>query len=119
MTKELRTAEIRKRLCKKFCAFYKETKTEDLACQGFVIIEKLVRKGSHLPFDTFEKTDRKISKQTEKMLIQELCNICPFFENDCDFIQYGWKSPPCGGYIFLGELIERQIISVDNLRDMR
>ena len=116
---ELSTEEIRKRLCRKFCAFYKETKTEDLSCQGFVTVEKIIRQGRQLPFDTVDKTDRKISKEIEQFLIQEICNMCPFFENDCDFIQYGWKSTPCGGYIFLGELIKRQIISVDNIRDMR
>jgi len=38
-------------LCKNFCAYFKPSKKEDLACEGFVVIGRLLSKGKNIAFD--------------------------------------------------------------------
>jgi len=54
-----------------------------------------------------------------------MCILCPFYEDDCDFaMEYrsneeGFsESPPCGGFIFLGHLLEKNIIGIDDIRNI-
>lgn len=119
-------------LCKKFCPYYKPTKNEDLACQGFHVVEGLLRKDRKIPF---HKIYRELKAETEKELISVLCADCLFYENDCDFVdnpplpplsKNGKKGvrdekkhpPPCGGFILLGHLLEKNIISIDDIRNI-
>lgn len=103
---------LKKNLCQKICSYYKPSKNEDLACMGFLVIEKMLKKGKDVPF---QKADKKLKEQTEEKLIRHMCPTCPFYENDCDFVKQQKGAPPCGGLILLGHLLEKNIISVDDI----
>ncbi len=113
---------MRNKLCKNYCHYYKPEKDEALACSGFVIAERLMQKGLKL---SFKKTPARTNPATEKTLTKNMCIHCPFYEDDCDFaIEYrsneeGFsESPPCGGFIFLGHLLEKNIIGIDDIRNI-
>jgi hypothetical protein len=116
---------LRGNLCKNFCAYFKPLQKEDLACEGFVVIERLLNKGKNIAFD---KPDKVYDYRMQKMLTQTLCVVCPFYANDCDFI-LATRSPafngkeqeipsPCGGFIFLTHLLENNIIKIDDIRNI-
>ncbi len=113
---------MRNKLCKNYCHYYKPDKDEDLACLGFVIAERLMQKG--ITF-SFGKTFKRLDAATAVMLVKNMCIHCPFYEDDCDFaMEYrsneeGFsESPPCGGFIFLGHLLEKNIIGIDDIRNI-
>ena len=126
-------------LCVNFCPYYKPLKKDELACIGFVVIERLLKKGKKISFD---KPKKKLDNVTQEILIQNMCIACPFYENDCDFIiksphppftkgrqggtidsKEGLSDkekypPPCGGLILLGHLLEKNIISIDDIKNI-
>lgn len=102
-------------LCGNFCAYYKPLKDEELACRGFVVVERLMEMGKRVPF---AGSDRRAGLQTEEALRKVLCPTCPFYEGDCDFILQEGEALPCGGFIFLGLQIESGIICIDDVRDI-
>lgn len=103
------------KLCLKFCPYCKPVKKKDLACMGFLILERLLRKGNEIPFERFDKKMDIINKET---LVQNMCIACPFYKDACDFIQQKEKSLPCGGFMLLGHLLKANIITIDNIKDM-
>ncbi|MBI5074302.1 MAG: hypothetical protein HZB62_03885 [Nitrospirae bacterium] len=113
--------ELPDRLCAGYCSFYKPGKDEELACRGFIIIEKLLRQGKELPAVT-EKT--VMSMRSENDLFQLVCGGCPFFKEDCDFA--AWKRGegrdmtrkavnPCGGLLCLGHCIEKGTVDIEDI----
>jgi len=120
---------MRDEICRKFCHYFKPSKEEDLACLGFVLAELLIERGmkysSGLPVRTPDE-------KTEEILVRSICMKCPFYEEDCDYamdcrIRNGDEAgihtdkenpPPCGGFIFLGLLIEGKIVSIDDITNM-
>jgi len=113
---------MRNKLCKNYCHYYKPEKDEDLACLGFVIAERLMKKGFKL---SFEKNAACSDPAMNEKLTKNMCIHCPFYEDDCDFaMEYrsneeGFsESPPCGGFIFLGLLLEKDIIGIDDIRNI-
>ncbi len=105
---------IREELCRNFCPYYKPSKDEELACLGFTVIERLIGKGWTIPFDT---PDHGCEERTKGMLLEVLCTACPFFENDCDFVT-GSSHSPCGGFTLLGCLLDRQVIHIDDIKNI-
>ena len=103
---------LAERLCLNFCPYYKPVKTKELACMGFLILERLLKKGKEIPFD---KSAKILNGITEETLVQNMCVFCPFYESDCDFIQKTEKALPCGGFILLGHLLETKIIAIDDI----
>ena len=112
----MKDISLHKKLCENFCQYYKPSKNEDLACMGFLIVERMLKEGMDIPFD---KSERIPGSATEETLIQNVCVFCPFYESDCDFVKQRGKSLPCGGFVLLGHLLEENIITVDNVKDMR
>ena len=102
-------------LCRRFCSYYKPSKEEDLACRGFVVVKRLTEMGKQIPF---EEPGRRPGALTEGTLMTVLCPTCPFYEGDCDFILKEGDSLPCGGFIFLGLLLDNGIISIDDVRNI-
>jgi len=112
-------------LCKNFCAYFKPSKKEDLACEGFVVIGRLLSKGKNIAFD---KPAKACDYRMQGILTQTICVVCPFYANDCDFIlaarspAFNGKEretpPPCGGFIFLSHLLESNIIKIDDIRNI-
>lgn len=107
---------LRKKLCQTLCKYYKPAKKEELSCMGFRVIKRLILKGNSIPFDRFEGALDLLMQET---LFQEMCTFCPFYENDCDFVQRKRLSAACGGFILLGRLLEAKVIAIDNIKDVR
>ncbi len=103
---------MEKKLCANYCSYYKPSKGSDLSCRGMTVVEKLMEEGKHIPF---QKSDRNCTNATEEVLVKHMCTTCPFHEKDCDFIQYQGTSPPCGGFILLGQLLESGSITLEDI----
>jgi hypothetical protein len=104
---------LRQKLCKVFCSYYKPGKKEELACLGYDVIRRLMDKGVQIDF-----TPREKSAGQDDVLIQHLCQHCPFCKDDCDYAAKREKSLPCGGYILLRQLLEQGTISIDDISIM-
>lgn len=107
--------DLVKNLCGNFCAYYKPSKDEELACRGFVVVNKLIEMGGQI---NFEEANRRPVLLTEEDLRKVLCPTCPFYDGDCDFILQEGDAIPCGGFIFLGLQIERGMICMDDVRNI-
>ncbi len=113
--------EVWKLLCAQYCSFYKPGKDEELACQGFYIIQKLVDEGKHVPAGP----DRiMLSVMAEEALFRVICRRCPFFDADCDFAAWRRgegsnraheKVNPCGGFLCLGHCIEQGTVDIEDI----
>jgi hypothetical protein len=108
--------DLRGELCSRFCPYYKPGKKGNLACKGFLVIEGLIKKGLHIPFSVKGK---RSDPAIQKSLLRNLCAVCPFSEDGCDFVQRKERSSPCGGFILLAYLLGANIITIDNIRDVR
>lgn len=83
---------------------------------GFLVIERLMQKGVNI---SFEKPLQGADPKKQERLMLALCPVCPFYENDCDFAQRPEDALPCGGLLLLGELISKNIISIDIIQEIR
>lgn len=102
-------------LCRTYCAYYKPAKKEELACRGFVVVQRLIEKGravslarpaAAVPFDS----------ATNEPLRRHVCKECDFREADCDFILTEGKAPACGGFVLLSCLLSSGEITIEDLR---
>jgi len=103
---------LKKRLCEHLCPYYKPAKNDDLSCRGMLVIERLLK---HRKDISFKESIRPLTEDTENMLMKYMCIACSFYEEDCDFIRYGKNSPACGGFILLGQLLESDNISMNDV----
>jgi hypothetical protein len=113
---KMQEANLRKKLCRTFCKYYKPSKKEELSCMGFRVIERLILRGDCVPFGEFAVVPGRLTQET---LVQEMCAFCPFYDDDCDFVKGKEHSTACGGFILLARLLETRVIAVDNIRDVR
>jgi len=111
----IKTMDLIQNLCWNFCSYYKPAKKEELACRGFVVVKRLKEMGKQIQF---EKSDRRPAPLTGEDLRKVLCQTCPFYESDCDYILQEGEARPCGGFIFLGLLLEDGIIGIDDVRNI-
>jgi hypothetical protein len=107
--------DLVKNLCANFCSYYKPAKKEELACRGFIVVKRLIYMGKDIPF---EKSGRSPGALMGEDLAKSLCPACPFYESDCDYILLEGDATPCGGFIFLRLLLDRGIISIDDVRNI-
>lgn len=103
---------LKKKLCSVFCSYYKPSKISDTPCLGYSIISKLLETGKTI---TFDKSRIKSDASIETTLVQNMCPLCPFHEGDCDFILKKDNAPPCGGFIFISELVDRDVLTIDEV----
>lgn len=91
-------------LCVNYCAYFKPGKNEDLACQGFLVVHGILRRGKRLPLGRPERTavpdDRTLAELKERV-----CAVCSFRESDCDYVLSGGTAVPCGGFALLSHLL--------------
>jgi hypothetical protein len=131
---------MNKSICKIFCTYYKPDKDEDLACLGFLVIEKLVGQGVTF---SCEKRDSILNPADSERLFRDMCIRCSFYENDCDFalvfrtnsgrdsvsstpassaaryLSEKERIPsPCGGFILLGYLLGENIVNIDDIKKL-
>jgi len=91
-------------LCRNFCRYYKPGKNEELACQGFVAVHRLISKGRQLS-QKKPRITAVLDARTVEGLKERICAVCSFHEADCDFILSGGTASPCGGYALLFHLL--------------
>ncbi len=103
---------LEKRLCKRFCFYYKPSKDETLACRGFLEVRRLAGKGGKF---SFRMRRPSVSIGTAEALKRKMCMVCQFFKEDCDFILKGGKAYPCGGFLLLGQLVDEGAISIEDV----
>lgn len=106
------TSTLVKTLCLKHCSYYRPGKNEELACQGFRVVERLMQAGRTI---LMENPGVSANKQVMDQLIQSLCSVCTFHEYDCDFFQDG-VSQPCGGFMLLSQLLGSGKITIAEIR---
>lgn len=99
MTKK---SELTQKLCSPFCVYYKPGKNEELLCRGYEVVERLLQRNKKV---SCSPSGTQREPLLAEALIQELCLTCPFFEQDCDFMQ-DRAARPCGGFVLLAENIE-------------
>ena len=102
-------------VCKRFCRYYKPDRKEDLACRGFVLAERLFARGLRYPV---KACGSEVTGENEAFFRKEICPVCPFHEDGCDFFVRVEGAPACGGLIFLYQLLESGDLSIDDLRDI-
>jgi hypothetical protein len=108
---------LKKRLCEYCCPHFKPGKNNDLPCKGYSIIEKLLQEGRDIHF---QRSHRALAATTKQLLSRHMCVVCPFYEEDCDFIRHKKNSQPCGGFDSLGHLLESGNITIaDIIRNIK
>jgi len=108
------TPSLEQALCSQFCAYYKPGKNEELACQGYVVVERLLQAGMVIAFKrTGSGPDP--DQATIEALVRHLCMFCDFHEQDCDFMQDRTASA-CGGFVLLAQLLASNALSINEIK---
>lgn len=101
--------EITALVCAPHCRFFKAETKEDLACAGYdFFADRLTRDQAKKLAERFISARPPQNFLHHPAIEQVLCAVCPFREQDCDFMSP--TSPenavPCGGYALLALLLE-------------
>ena len=102
-------------LCRTFCTYYKPGKTDDLACQGFLVVHSMITSGRQLPPASPDRLAVP-DKRTADVLQERVCGACSFREQDCDYIATGGTAPSCGGFLVLKHLVASGEITLEDIR---
>lgn len=95
-----------RKVCKKFCHYYKENKEEAGGCFPVKL----------LSLANLGYTEVTPISEISDQLREIFCKRCDFFPDDCDFQLSVNAGFPCGGYVYFLSLIERGIISIDEIK---
>ena len=98
-------------LCLRLCSYYKPGKNEELACKGYMVVERLLREGKSL---VFEGNSGESSPVLADKIVKTLCIACDFHEQDCDFMQ-DRAARPCGGFVLLEQLLGSGVITIEDI----
>lgn len=101
-------------LCRNFCKHFKPGKNEALACQGFVVVHRLIEKGRQLSREKPRRTAAPGARTVEGLKAR-VCAACAFRAADCDFILSGGTASPCGGYALLFHLLGSGDLTLEEL----
>lgn len=109
-----RRGKIDTTLCENLCSYYKPGKNEELACQGYIVVQRLISKGKRFPL---ARPARVTSPGPEalKGLVEGVCLQCSFREQDCDYIATGGSAPSCGGFLLLSHLVGSGELTLDDI----
>lgn len=91
-------------LCRNFCTYYKPGKNEELACQGFIVVQRLIARGRPVPPARPERVAAPDCTTIERMK-ERVCAFCDFRIDGCDFILTDGAAAPCGGVTLLAHLL--------------
>jgi hypothetical protein len=112
--------DIENYICRPFCSFYRKGVKEELICRGARDVEDFLERGA---LQAAELTGLGCGKSSRALrndvLDAAVCRRCTFRKKDCDFQseQRPLDAEPCGGYILLGILAGKGIISLDELAE--
>jgi hypothetical protein len=101
-----------KAVCINFCSYYKPEKAEDLACQSFTVIKRLMEEGRRI---SLKKEAAAVHPGVSELLSRKICAACSFREDGCDFAAGQKGVPPCGGFLLLSRLIGSRLLHVDDI----
>lgn len=133
MMKVMKSGTLSKGLCETYCRYYKPSKEEDLACMGFIVTVRLVEQGFPLfaPEQLATVSEKRGPEmpcdETAEALRNKVCAVCLFQENDCDFMDFHRSGQsagqqavpwPCGGFIYLGLLLDRKSIDIEDINQV-
>ena len=105
-------SDLRQTVCLQLCSYYKPGRNEELACQGYLVLERLALQGVPL---RCTKVEQPRDRAREEILVRTLCMACPFHEKDCDFMENS-ALPPCGGFLLLAQLLAAKDISIEDVK---
>ena len=97
-----------------YCAYYKPGRNEELACQGFVVVQQLIDGGTSIALEGPAQPVTHPGDMADA-LRDRMCPGCPFYEGDCDFILTGGSAPSCGGFTLLLHLLGAGSITIENV----
>ena len=104
--------DLAQTVCLRLCSYYKPGKNEELACRGYLVLERLALRGVPIARKTAEQYR---DRTEEELLVNTLCMACPFHEQDCDFMENS-ALPPCGGFLVLEQLLAKKDISIEDVK---
>ena len=129
----MKSGSLAGEICKGYCQYYKPSRDEEIACMGFIIAERLAAWGLPISFPVIsgplsDKGETEMpGEETTVLLKNQICTVCPFYEKDCDFIRFHRhnapdarqvKAMPCGGFLFLGRLIDGKVIDIRDINQV-
>ncbi|MBF0495278.1 MAG: hypothetical protein HQK58_01690 [Deltaproteobacteria bacterium] len=109
---------LRDIICGRLCRFYRPDKPEQEFCRGLTF---LIQWSTNYPYliNLLEKASQSEPSgyPYTRLLDQILCRHCPFFADDCDFVDARVAGPKvsCGGYHALVSLLHLNLITEENL----
>ena len=99
-------------LCRNTCSYYKPGKNEEMACQGFVVVYRIMERGKKL---SLSRPGNIAAASTLEGLRKRVCAVCSFQRSDCDFILTGGVAAPCGGVSLLSHLLEKGEVTLTEI----
>jgi len=103
--------DLTQMVCLRLCSYYKPGRNEELACQGYLVLERLALQGVSMRGAKAEPRDRN----GDEFLVRTLCMACSFQKHDCDFME-NKTLPPCGGFLLLAQLLATKDISIEDVK---
>ena len=100
-------------LCENYCTWYKPGRSEELQCQGFIVVHRLIERGRTIGLE--KHRGRPHALAPVDALKETLCRACSFRESDCDFIGRG-GALPCGGFVLLSHLLDEGEITLEDIK---
>jgi len=107
-----RNEQLVRVLCLPHCKYYKPGKNEASVCRGAVVIDRLLRAGRRI---TTAGHAEQCGIPPDASLVNYLCTVCDFHENDCDFMQ-DQTATPCGGFLLLERLLGSGVITLEEIK---
>jgi hypothetical protein len=102
---------LKETVCLQFCSYYKPGRNEELSCGGYERIERFLEEGRKVAIEVSGSCGD--AGQTEA-IVRAICRRCGFREDGCDFM-LDRKSPPCGGFRLISQLIADGMLQIEDL----
>ncbi|MCL5022228.1 MAG: hypothetical protein M1497_02465 [Nitrospirae bacterium] len=103
--------ELREKVCERFCSYYKPSRAGESACLGFLVIQHLAGR------DRVIEIPPPGAGQPGAAADRELCGYCGYRAGDCDFAAGIAGAPPCGGFVLIGLLLQKGIVTSAEVLD--
>lgn len=82
---------------------------------GLTVIRRLGEKGRKL---SIAEPNLPLDRENVISLEKIVCIKCPFYEDGCDFVSRTEGALPCGGFIFICDLISKKNLTIDDIRNI-